>query len=408
MRICFFTENYYKGGLDTFFVSLINSWPDSKDELTLACNESHPGLVTIVEKTRRPLNIERYSRFFTSPLAQGHESMKLGRSFPVRTLFVLAFKFLQYPILFPWYIFTLANYFRKSDFDRLMVVNGGYPASLLCRCAVIAWSVSGKRPMAVMNFHSLASRPIWYFKLFEDIIDALVIRFSDCLVSVSEVCLNSLTVRSAFLGCTKLTCIHNGIEDPVDIFKNSSDSFVNKKSRLQNCLMLATYHSYKGHYFLLEAFKNVLEYFPGVQLKIYGHGTAFEKQQVAAEVKRLMIEGNVTLGDFTTQTAELFADASVLVVPSQAYESFGLTIIEAMAFGVPVVATDVGGIPEVMANTNSGYVCPKDDPLEFSIAIMKILRNQNLASELGRNGRQAFERKFTARTMAISYRKLLE
>ena len=145
-----------------------------------------------------------------------------------------------------------------------------------------------------------------------------------------------------------------------------------------------------------------------MQLKIYGHGRPHEKKRVADEVMRLKLENKVKLGDFTPQTAALLAGASVLVVPSQAYESFGLTIIEAMAFGVPVVTTDVGGMPEVLADSNAGYVCSADDPLEFSAAIIKILGNQALASELGRHGRQAFERRFTAGTMALSYRKLLE
>lgn len=149
-------------------------------------------------------------------------------------------------------------------------------------------------------------------------------------------------------------------------------------------------------------------FFPDVRLKIYGHGWPHEKKLVADEVKRLKLDNNITLGDFTTQTAELLAGASVLVVPSQAYESFGLTIIEAMAFGVPVVTTDVGGIPEVLGDSKAGYVCSKDNPLDFAYAIKSILGNPALSSELGRNGRKAFESRFTAERMAINYRKLLE
>ena len=172
--------------------------------------------------------------------------------------------------------------------------------------------------------------------------------------------------------------------------------------------MLATYETRKGHAFLFQAFQAVVKDFPDVQLQIYGHGPLHKKKQVADEVIRFKLENNVTLGDFTPQTAELLAGASVLVVPSQAHESFGLTIIEAMAFGVPVVTTDVGGMPEVLGNSNAGYVCSKDDPLEFATAIKNILGNPILASELGRNGRLAFESRFTAGTMAINYRKLLD
>ena len=172
--------------------------------------------------------------------------------------------------------------------------------------------------------------------------------------------------------------------------------------------MLATYEARKGHSYLLQAFSNVVKNFPNVQLQIYGHGLPQEKKQVANEVARHKLESNVILGDFTTDTAALFVGASVLVVPSQSYESFGLTIIEAMAFGLPVVATDVGGMPEVLAGSNAGYVCSKDDPLEFAAAIKNILGNSVLASKLGRNGRVAFENRFTATAMAANYKKLLE
>ena len=97
-----------------------------------------------------------------------------------------------------------------------------------------------------------------------------------------------------------------------------------------------------------------------------------------------------------------------MVVPSQEYESFGLTIIEAMAFGVPVVVTNVGGMPEVLKDSNAGYVCSKDDPLEFADAIKSILSNPLLASELGKNSRLAFESRFMATKMTNSYRKLLK
>ena len=117
---------------------------------------------------------------------------------------------------------------------------------------------------------------------------------------------------------------------------------------------------------------------------------------------------NVTLNDFTPETSALIGGASVLVVPSQSHESFGLTIVEAMAFGVPVVTTDVGGMPEVLGDSNAGYVCSKDDPLEFAAAIKKILRTPTLATELGRNGRKTFKQRFTASAMAQQYESLLK
>lgn len=408
MKICFFTENYYKGGLDTFLINLINAWPDVNDKLTLVCNGSHSGLEDIADKINHPLEIKRYYRLFTSAIAQGHSTLSWGQSFAVRTFFRFAYRFLQYPILFPWYVLTLMLFFQRSQYDRLMVVNGGYPASLMGRSALIAWRLVGKRPLGLMNFHNSTTCPSWYFRFLENIIDTLVISSAAHIVSVSKNCLSSLSSRSAFMGCNKMSYIYNGIEDPVHLLKTSSSASDNKLPHKQYCLMLATYEARKGHSYLLEAFRTVVKNFPNVHLQIYGHGLPQEKKQVAKEVVRLNLENNVYLGDFLPQTATMLAGAKVLVVPSQDYESFGLTIIEAMAFGVPVVITDVGGMPEVLGDSNAGYVCSKDDPLEFAGAIKNILGNSVLASELGRNARIAFENRFTATTMAASYKKLLE
>ena len=148
-------------------------------------------------------------------------------------------------------------------------------------------------------------------------------------------------------------------------------------------MLLATYELRKGHDYLLQSFKSVVNDFPDVHLNIYGYGKDYEMQRVTKQVNYLELENNVSVNGFVSNTASLIANASVIVVPSQAFESFGLTIIEGMAFGVPVVATDVGGMPEVLADSGAGYICSKEDPIEFSDAIKKILGNPSLASKLG-------------------------
>jgi L-malate glycosyltransferase len=402
MQICFFTENFYKGGLDTFLINLFNAWPDQNDELTLLCNASHPGLDTIEKKTTRALYITRYSQNIFLNLIQGQHNSKYVGSILVSVFFVL----IQYLILFPWHVLRLTVYFWRSDFERLMVVNGGYPASLRCRCAAIAWRLSGKQPLAVFNFHNSATMPPIFLGVLENIIDRILAWSTSKFVSVSEDCLSSLQARKVFLNNLNLSYIYNGIEDPVA--KINKNSLRDKVENERYCLLLATYESRKGHTYLLKAFKKVVDDFPDVHLYIYGDGKDYEKNRVTDEVKSLGLENNVTLNDFTPDTASLIANASAMLVPSQAYESFGLTIIEAMAFGIPVVATDVGGMPEVLAHSGAGYICSKDDPKEFSVAVKKILGNPSLALKLGFAGRQTFERRFMASKMASDYRKLLE
>jgi len=408
MNICFFTENHYKGGLDTFIINLLNAWPDDEDNLTLLCNESHPGLYNIIDKTSRTTNFKKYTRLFTSEIAQGRGDFKYRQSYVMRAFFVLAYRFLQYPILFPWYTFSLTRFFRRSNFDRLMVINGGYPASLLCRCSVIAWRFSGKESLATLNFHNSAIKPPWYVCFLETFIDTLVSQSSSNIISVSKNCLGTLSNRKGFLGNANLHYIYNGIEVPKitpQILKTNKDMNL---TTAPMCLMLATYEPRKGYDYLLHAFKLVVDKYPKASLQIYGYGKTHEKKRISNKIAELNLQDNVVLNGFTSDVSFLLSKTNVLLVPSQAYESFGLTIIEAMAFGVPVVTTDVGGMPEVLAESNAGYVCSKDDPKMFANAITNILSDRILALKLGYNGRKIFEEKFNALNMSKRYEFIIK
>ncbi len=87
---------------------------------------------------------------------------------------------------------------------------------------------------------------------------------------------------------TKLHFIHNGIEDPALLLGGEEGNLKNTSDKY--CLMLATYEARKGHFYLLQAFKNVVKEFPNVRLQIFGFGKPKEKQLVAKEVKRLALK----------------------------------------------------------------------------------------------------------------------
>lgn len=394
-----------KGGVDTFLVNLINSW-SNEDSLTLWCNASHPGLETIAKKTNRKVEIRKYWRFFASKIAAHQDKFGLGKLFLIKAFMVITYRILQYPILFPWYVLTLALKFRMSKFDRLLVVNGGYPASLLCRAAIVAWHLSRKPVLGIMNFHSGALPIQPKFELFENTIDRWVANSSYCIVTVSHNCLDTILQRKSFIGYKNFKVIYNGIKDPKDtIDTNIQPKIVDISNPY--ILMLGSYDPRKGHFFLLEAFKLVVAEFPSVNLLIFGYNFENQKKLIQKEILRLGLENKVKLNDFTNSTEILIQNAELIVVPSQKYESFNFTIIEGMAFGIPIVATNVGGMPEVIGDSGAGYVCSKDSPEEFADCILTILRNDLIALEMREKGRKVYIEKYSALTMATSYRKLI-
>ena len=125
------------------------------------------------------------------------------------------------------------------------------------------------------------------------------------------------------------------------------------------------------------------------------------------KIKELDLGNFVTLRDFTPKTTDLIFYSDLLVIPSQANESFGLTAIEAMSLYTPVIATDVGGLPEVLCGCDSGFICSRTNPYEFANAMNMVLQNKSKSIQLGQNGRLCFERRYTASLMTKQYHKLI-
>jgi glycosyltransferase involved in cell wall biosynthesis len=171
--------------------------------------------------------------------------------------------------------------------------------------------------------------------------------------------------------------------------------------------MLGTYGPSKGHYFLFQAFKKVLEEVPNAHLLICGYGFPHEIKQVSRYVKDLELHDHVHLMDFRTDISHLLANTDVLVVASQAYESFGFTSVEAMAHKVPVVATNVGGIPEVVVNDEGGYCVDSHDVDSYARCIIKLLKDESLRKEQGKRGYERYRKHFTAERMSRQYAEII-
>lgn len=408
MKILLFTENYYRGGLDTFLISLINSWPHEGDQLALICNASHPGLAQMASKLKRPCAIIPYrlpghSDWSRARRTKGFWASDLGQRFASAIR-----KMLAYP-LFVIDLIALTRRFRRDEYDRLLVVNGGYPGGMTCRAASIAWNLAGRKPLAIHNFHNLAVPVPYWRRLIENLIDSAVRRSSRMMVSVSACSVESIFVRSAFRKGGSYKVINNGIEAidrlPRADFSIRQELGISTEAPL--CLMLCTYEPRKGHEFFLKAFRQVVDRLPDAAALICGHGSEAEIERVRKLVTSFDLSGHVFLQGHRSDADQLLADSQVLVVASQAYESFGLVIVEAMAMKVPVVATRIGGVPEVMPNGIGGLLCDPDNSSSFADSILAILENKDLADKLRQLGFDRYQLKFTASRMAAEYALLV-
>ena len=390
-----------KGGLDTFIVNLLGHWSADR-YIVLFCNQSHPGLADLREALSPKVEIVAYDFLIAQDLAERVAGLPVPARALLRGLFWL--------LGFPYMVWRIRRLFRRHPCDRMMVVNGGYPGGDACLAATLAWAgLSGGLPRAWHNFHNLTlpypQNPWRRFK--ERWIDRRVAQSAAGLVTVSAACLATLRERPLLFGPER-RFIHNGVE-PLEAVRGPSlraELGLPESARL--VLMLAVYEARKGHAFLFEAMRAVVANDDQAYLLVCGDGSESEMTRVRQLLADSPCRDRIILQGHRRDVGNLLAQVDVLAIPSQAQESFGYTAVEAMSCGLPVVTTDVGGLPEVVDHSRTGLVVARDDATGFGRALSGLLSDPARRRALGEAGRVCARESFSVGRMAAQYRSLLE
>jgi glycosyltransferase involved in cell wall biosynthesis len=153
----------------------------------------------------------------------------------------------------------------------------------------------------------------------------------------------------------------------------------------------------------LRVFERLAAEMPEAKLDIFGDGP--ERPHLAKLAEQLGITNRIHWRGFTENPERIYAHLRVLAVPSRA-ESFGIAALEAMSWGVPVVATEVGGLPELVRHNVTGLLVPPDDEAALAKALRRVLLDRELTAQLGAAGRAEAEKYSPQRNLA-AWEKLL-
>ncbi len=161
----------------------------------------------------------------------------------------------------------------------------------------------------------------------------------------------------------------------------------------------------KGFAYLLDAFARIAATYPDLHLLFVGDGP--EKRPLQAAAQQLPCANHILfLGD-QQEIPRLLAGVDVLVLPSL-WEGLPNVVLEAMAAGLPVVATAVGGTPELLIPNETGLLVPPRDPGALAEAICQLLDHPEWAAQMGQNGRQRVAEQFTIERMVEQTEALYE
>jgi glycogen synthase len=166
----------------------------------------------------------------------------------------------------------------------------------------------------------------------------------------------------------------------------------------------------KGVHTVLDAMRPLRRRHPGLRLVIAGRGS--QEDALRAQARRLRLGRSVRFAGWLDDDdlSAMAAAADLALVPSL-YEPFGLVALEAAAAGTPVVATDRGGLGEVVRGSRLGLTVPGSDPTALADAVTSLLADQVLARRIGREARVTVESTYSwpvvARATAAAYRRAI-
>jgi glycosyltransferase involved in cell wall biosynthesis/GT2 family glycosyltransferase len=217
------------------------------------------------------------------------------------------------------------------------------------------------------------------------VIRAKIRSWSDKIILISN-------WMKSFIRSNKAVVVHNAID--ISDFRSLDPDRVRLEFDLKGKIIVfvGSLEERKGVRHLIKAFPAIRASVPDAKLLIVGKPLPGQKNYLNT-LKSLAKNGNIIFMGTRPDVYDVMAAGDLLVAPSLS-EPFGRIIIEAMGCGKPVVATNVGGIPEIIEDGKTGLLVPPGNEKSLADAVIKLLTNRPLADSLAAAGRERAEKHF--------------
>lgn len=254
---------------------------------------------------------------------------------------------------------------------------------------------NGSRAMAYAGLAGrLAGRPvIWHVRVADrdGILDRLLAGLARAVI------VNSKAVGHRFPWAPpgKVRCIYNGVDLTRFSPRPPSRDLRLSLGLREEVLVVGSigrFVPFKGYACLLQAASLVKQTMPGVRWVLVGDGEL--RGELVRQCRSLGIEDAVHFTGWREDIPDILASVDLFVLPSLG-EHFGRVLIEAMAMGKPIVATDSGGVPEIVIHGETGLLVPPAQPEALADAVLMLLQDPSRAERLGAAGRRRAEREFS-------------
>ncbi len=306
-------------------------------------------------------------------------------------------------------LFRLVAIFKKERPD-VVHLNSSKVGGLGAVAAKLASWVTGSRCRVIFTAHG------WGFEEDRPRFERAAIWFLSWLASIFQdkiILIDTADYRAArrFIPERRLILISNGIEPiefiPAEAARQFFAKATGRDATAGRVLIgtIAELTNNKGLTHLIDAVNLMRYQVSGVRCQVIAVGEGEERKNLENRIRSLGLEGTVHLAGFVPEAARYLKAFDVFVLPS-VKEGLPYTIMEAMAAGVPVVASRVGGIPDLIEHGKSGILVPPKDPNALAQALLDLLDRPERGRSLAQKARARLENDFRldamiARTQAI-------
>jgi glycosyltransferase involved in cell wall biosynthesis len=288
----------------------------------------------------------------------------------------------------PLSIYKLYNLLKNRKFD--IIHTHAYSAGTIGRISAFLAGI----PVIISHNHSVYD----YYNRYYHFVEWLLSLITDRIICISDI-VNRFTHKTQRINTKKLITIHNGIDSEYTVSEKRTSGLRKELDIPADHSVICTIahmEEHKGIKYLLESASLLLQSRNDISFLLVGEGALKEELKIlCADLK---IEENVIFTGERSDIPEILSLTDIFVLPSLR-EGLGLAILEAMACGKPVIATNVGGVPEIAKDGVSGILVSPKDPEALHSAMNELLGDREKLKKMGNKGKRIFSENFHSEIM---------
>lgn len=265
---------------------------------------------------------------------------------------------------------------------------------------VVLWPLLN-RFTNVYHAHDYVSPTIFHAHLFKRL-SKRIAKF----VAVSDFVATGL--KGLGVPPAKIAAVKNGVPSEVLNSKSLSNHGATVSHGRLRIGVVGQIEEWKGHLDVVEALRALKHCGQAFVCRLYGGGSQDFRSLLEQRIREANLSENFEWMGYVSNPALIYPYLDVCVVASRFPEALGMVAVEAMHFGIPVIATREGGLPEVVKDGVTGFLVDSQSPRQITACLEKLVQSDLRRAEMGRAAKLYALREFTEENMCEAFEKIIE